>query len=334
MTPLRLIALAGALASALAAAPAAAQDAASGPAAAALAQKAEETHIRPAYRRLAETTAALIAPAEACDAKALRGAYHEAFDAWMGAQHIAFGPIERENRRFAMAFWPDAKGFTAKALDRLIRAEDPAALTPEAFAKVSVAARGLLALERMLFDDDGPIAELTGYRCALTAAIARDLAATAAAIDAEWAAAGPETAHPDTLYASFDSGLESLTALRLGRPLGSLERPRPRRAEAWRSGRSMRDIRLSLAALAALYRDVFAAALSPEARARFDAALARTEVVAGRAPDDLPGALEDPQTRIKLEALQTRLRNLQGLAREIVAPALGAQIGFNSLDGD
>lgn len=304
--------------------------------AAALAARGVAVHIRPAYRGLADATAALTVPAEACDAPALRAAYDDAFDAWMGVQHIAFGPIEQDGRRFAVAFWPDTKGFAAKALNRLTRAEDPAALAPEAYAKVSVAARGLLALERMLFDQDGPIEALEGYRCDLTAAIARDLAATAATVAAEWNAPpqGAPAEQLGALYASFDSGLESLTALRLGRPLGSAKRSWPRRAEAWRSGRSMRNIRLSLAALAALHRDVFAQALTETERDQFEATLARTLEIAGRAPDDLPAALEDPQARFGIEALQSRISGLQRLGRQIVAPRLGATIRFNSMDGD
>ena len=50
---------------------------------------------------------------------------------------------------------------------------------PAAFAQVSVAARGLMALDQLLFDPEAAPVEAGSYRCRLLAAITGDLAATA-----------------------------------------------------------------------------------------------------------------------------------------------------------
>lgn len=318
----------------------------------ALAEIAVAQHILPAYDAFAAAAEALGAPARACDAEGLRAAYHAAFDAWMGAQHIALGPVEAESRRFSIAFWPDSKGFVSKALDRLIDAEDPVVDDPEAFARVSVAAHGLTALERLLYDENGERSFGEGYRCRFAQAVAADLARTAHAIRDGWTgedgfatvltSAGapgnalyltPEDAARD-LFKSLDGGLQGLVDLRLGRPLGMFDRPRPRRAEAWRSTRSMRNVRLSLAALETYYRDVFAVALTEAERAKIDASFARARRLAERAPDAMHEAVAVPAQRLKVEALQTQLRLLQEMLRKTLAPALGVTIGFNSLDGD
>ena len=38
-----------------------------------------------------------------------------AFDAWMGVQHLRFGPSEVDGRSLSIAFWPDPKGSGARA---------------------------------------------------------------------------------------------------------------------------------------------------------------------------------------------------------------------------
>ena len=51
-----------------------------------------------------------------------------------------------------IAFWPDTKGSTPRTLAAMIAGEDPVVDDPAAFAGVSVAARGLFALDWLLFD--------------------------------------------------------------------------------------------------------------------------------------------------------------------------------------
>ncbi|MEL6979413.1 MAG: imelysin family protein [Pseudomonadota bacterium] len=316
-----------------------------------IAERAVEAHILPRYAAFAEASEALLEASQSCDVATLRQSYHASFDAWMGVQHIAIGPVEAEMRRFAIAFWPDTKGFTRKALGPLIAAEDPVIDDPVAFAKLSVAARGLLALERLLFDEKGPRPLAPGYRCRLAQAIARDLETSAAALLAGWRGEagfqrtlltpGPENAlypAPEdvtrALFTSLDGGLQALIDLRLGRPLGSFETPRPKRAEAWRSRRSLRNVAQSLEALQALYAQAFAPALSDDERARIDAAFARTRDMIDRGPTPLSSAVASPQTRFQIEAIQSQLAALQRRLRGTLAPALGVSLGFNALDGD
>ncbi|MEO1330864.1 MAG: imelysin family protein [Pseudomonadota bacterium] len=318
-----------------------------------LARRAVAEHIRPGYAAFAAAAETLIAPAEACDADRLRAAFHAGFDAWLRIEHIAFGPVEQGDRRFAILFWPDPKGHTPRGLKRLEENADPVVDDPDAFAKRSIAVRGFGALERLLFEADEP-RDFAGdggdYRCRLALAIARDLSRTASAVAAEWNAPegiaraltrpGSDPAFQSdadvrrALFKSLDGGLEKISAMRLGRPLGTFERPRPRRAETWRSGRSMRNVREALAGLERYYAVAFARTLDEAAAARLTAAFARTRAVAERTPDDMRALSRDPQARFRVEALQSRVRELQRLVRKQVAPALGVAAGFNALDGD
>ncbi|MEM7547195.1 MAG: imelysin family protein [Pseudomonadota bacterium] len=312
-----------------------------------IASDAVTGHILPAYDRFAAEAGTLAEVAPSCDTTATRNAYHRAFDAWMGVAHISFGPAEAGGRMFAIAFWPDKKGQTGKALRQLMQDQDPAILTPDRYGEQSIAARGLFAMERMLFDED--LTPDDGYHCLLTAAIASDLARSASDIRNDWdgyaaeiAKAGADDAAvfygPDeptrALFNALSTGLQFTTELRLARPLGSIQRPRPKRAEAWRSARPLRNIRLSLAANRDLWETAFEPHLSkPDAdaiRAAFDYAQAAAEA----APAPLVEAVATPSDRLKIDALRGAVDALREAVIIGVGGGLALTPGFNALDGD
>ena len=87
-----------------------------------------ETHVIPGYERLADETSTLArAAGDDCSPSntTLIASFHDAFDAWIGVSHLRFGPSEQADRAFALAFWPDPRGSTPKALGTLIRNADP-----------------------------------------------------------------------------------------------------------------------------------------------------------------------------------------------------------------
>ncbi|KIC41862.1 peptidase M75 [Ruegeria sp. ANG-R] len=309
---------------------------------------ATETHILPRFAQLADATETLATTAQAdCapDSEDLRTAYRAAFDSWISASHLRFGPTETDDRAFAMAFWPDTKGFTPKTLSRHIATEDAAVGSPEAYAETSIAGRGFLALERMLYDPAMAEQGSAAYRCALIRAIATDIDRNAEAMNTDWQTYAPNLTQPgdDSLYRSGDeamqelfraltTGLEFTADTRLGRPLGTFERPRPNRAEARRSGRSLRHVELSLIAL----RDL-AARLSfdhPQIAADLDVAFARAIDRAQALDDPAFAGVDTPQGHIRVEALQQSINDIREIASTELGPTLGISAGFNSLDGD
>ena len=64
-------------------------------------------HILPGYEHLADKTAKLADVVKvSCPGNldAVKSAYNEAFDAWMLVSHLRFGPSEKDDRAFALAF--------------------------------------------------------------------------------------------------------------------------------------------------------------------------------------------------------------------------------------
>ena len=243
-----------------------------------------DDHVLPRYADLAVQAEHLADAADAsCDPAdaSLRAAYHAAFDAWVGVSHMRFGPSEAQDRAFALAYWPDSRGATPKALSALLRDEDPVIDTLEGFQTVSIAARGFYALEFLLFDP--AYAPGTAYSCALIRMVTDDIADLSGDIRADWdqtyATLMRDAGSNDTyrsqeevarlFFTALSTALEFTSDVRLGRPLGSYDRPRPKRAEARRSDRSLRHVILSLQAT----RDL-ATRLSPD-DAKLDALFAQ-----------------------------------------------------------
>ncbi len=309
---------------------------------------ATQSHILPRFAELADTADALAETAQQdCEptSPALRAAYGASFDSWISLSHLRFGPTEVDDRAFAMAFWPDTKGFTSKALSQHITVEDAAVESVEVYAETSVAGRGFFALERMLFDPAFADQGSAAYRCALIQVITADIDANARAMADDWQTYAPSLTQPGVnsrygtqdealqeLFKALSTGLEFTASTRLGRPLGTFDRPRPKRAEARRSERSLRHVELSLIAL----RDLAARLSSdhPEVASDLDAAFARAIGTARSIDDPALAGVADPAARFRIEALQQSITDIRTIASTELGPTLGISAGFNSLDGD
>ena len=315
----------------------------------AIIDRSVDDYILPGFAKLSAAASNLHNATRHCgaDETPLQAAYHATFDAWLGVSHIRLGPSEEGAVAFAIAFWPDPKGFTAKSLRKLINARDPVVETPGAFREVSVASRGFFALERLLFDE-AFADQADGYRCMLAAAITLDLEQLSAAIEAGWRDRFADQLRGNSdplifsddkeavraLYSTMKTGAEFTMTARLDRPLGSNERPRPKRAEAWRSNRSNRNIQLSLAGLSQMFEATFAKALPQGAadliRAQFDLAQKQANDLFASLPDEV----SDPLGRGRVITLRFTIAELIEQFEGLLRPSLALSLSFNTLDGD
>lgn len=296
--------------------------------------------LTPGYAAFETAALQLAATAQqTCDAEAIIPAWHAAFDAWLFVAAIKIGPVEQDGMGLAIAYWPDPKGLGAKAQRSLLTAsaED---LQPEKFAHQSVAARGLTGLERLLW----PNSDLKSDPCPLIRATADDLARMSSLIRSQWesdfaktilTAGAPENSTfltrsevRQSLFTQIDAELSFDRDQRLGRPLGSFDRPRPELAEARASGRSLRNVTLSLRALRALSESLTPDI--PKTLAAFDHALTLAEEL----NDPTFDGVADPATRLKVEILQQAINSIQQVARQELARDLDVDLGFNAADGD
>lgn len=281
--------------------------------------------------------------ADQCQAETMTGPWNAAMDAWMGIAHLRLGPGEQA--ALTIAYWPDERGAGRRTLARMIADEDPMGLDADAFSQVSVVARGLHAMETMLYDADFNGYQADSYACTLVSMMAQDIARQAQELDRAWredfapllrTAGEPDNAlylspkeAPQALFTQLHAGVEFVADQRLARPMGTPERPRPQLAENWRSGRSLRNVRLSLDALHQM-----ATTLAGRHVAAVDEAFDTAAYFAGSVADPAFQDLDDPQARLRLESLEGQVRLINEVLLAEIGEPLGVRPGFNSGDGD
>lgn len=328
-----------------------------------------DSHVIPRYQTLANTADALSASTTAfCTKPDMQGLeraradFHRVMDAWQGIEHLSVGPVEHFMRRYRIKYWPDKHGTGAKQLRAMLATENRDLLGQSALAEASVAVQGLPALERVLFSSKGGLETFgdqgaPGYRCELAAAIARNLAGMAQAILDEWTGGAPSyrehfltagdgnqlfdsnTEVASLLLTDLSTALQTIEEYKLQRPLGKdVARSKPRRAESWRSRRSLRNLRINLEALRDLYRTGYSPSLSADPQgAKLDERIetAFTDSIAAATKDEpLFDMVADPTLRPELERLLLLVRSLTRIASVELPAALDLTLGFNALDGD
>jgi predicted lipoprotein len=320
--------------------------------------------IIPTYRALVQATdaqekawAAFAAKRETGDFASLRAAYNSACDAWANAQLIKTGPITLFLRYDRFAYWPEARNATQRALDQLLASNNPKDLAAESLAHDSVAGQGLTALERLLYDGDNPAALFKApgkegaWRTQVGLGIAHNLNLIARDVLADWTGSGgvraaiaankgwknlfadaPEAAR--LLLTDLVAGFRLMHDVKLLPVLGkSADAAKPKSAEAWRSGRASRDLKLNLVAAQAMEK-VFAANAPAAHRTKLDGLFADAAKAIDAMPADLGEAAADPKRRARVDGARAAIKSVQTEIANTLPGDVGVTLGFNSLDGD
>jgi hypothetical protein len=317
----------------------------------------------PAYRALLQAAeaqeqawAAFAAKRETGDVQSLRAAYNAVADVWANAQFIKTGPITLFLRYDRFAYWPEARNATNRALDALLASNSPKDLAPESLAHDSVAGQGLTALERILYDEKADaLLKAPGkegaWRAQVGLGIARNLASIARDVLKDWTAPdgvraaiaankgwkslfadAPEAAR--LLLTDLVAGFKLMHDVKLLPVLGAnADVAKPKSAEAWRSGRSQRDLKLNLAAAQAMVK-ALGNTVTPAHRTRIDALFANAAKAIDAMPADMGEAAADPKRRPRVDAARVAIKAAQTAIAATVPADVGVTLGFNSLDGD
>ena len=142
-------------------------------------------------------------------------------------------------------------------------------------------------------------------------------------------------------YTNLLTELQIIGDQKIAAPLAaSPAEAKPKLAEQWRSGRSLRNITFNLEAIrramfgAGAFETLLADAQFADLKARLSAAFDQAIAAAKDVPEPLDRTIADPMARKKVELLFVRLNQLRDIAKQEVPTALGITLGFNELDGD
>ena len=323
-----------------------------------------DRHVIPSYRALSQAADAqekawttFAANRATGDVQSLRASYNATCDAWARAQLIKTGPLSLFLRYERFSYWPEARNVTQRMLDALIASNDPKELVPDTLVRDSVAAQGLTALERLLYDGDTSVQLLKAagrpgeWRTEIGQGIARNLASIARDVVADWTAPdgvraaiaankGWRMIFADTAEAASLLLTELVTAFRLMHDVKllpvmglSIDVARPRVAEAWRSGRSQRNLKLNLESAQAMTK-IWAETVPAAHRTKLDSLYAAAMKATDAVPADLGEAAADPRRRPVVETARAGIKAVQVDIAAVLPADLGITLGFNSLDGD
>jgi predicted lipoprotein len=306
-----------------------------------------ERHILPGFAEFDAAAQDLASrAADDCSATALQAPWNVAFDAWLKVQHYHIGPSEAGGRALTIAYWPDPKNLGARQMAAMLEAEDPDLTAEGGMAQVSIAARGLYGIERILH---GETYAQGDYACDLVRAMTADLATTSAGLAQDWVEYAPllTTAGEagNSTYRSADearqalftqllAGIEFNEGTRLARPLGTFDAPRPERAEALLAHRAKRNLALSMQALGGLAEDLAQIEGKSDGAPVTKTAFERVEELLGKMDDPDFAGVADPSGRLKVEILQQAIIAAGDAAEAEIGLTLGVSAGFNSADGD
>lgn len=304
-----------------------------------------DAHLAPGYAELGERVAALGAALQATCAgqpgaqAAARVRWREAQLALRALTPLPFGPVLETRVLRRIDFWPTRPAQIERSIAQY-------AQNPADTARIGLSARGLPAIEYLLFDSGrAPLAEHPAA-CRYAAWLAHDAAGALADTTAGWPAWRAALAEADAEREArlIGDGINILIGSTELLRLKYLEKPlRPRsgpaESDAWRSG-AARD------GLLAYFAGLRAGLQGGEGRPGLTAVMrgrgllelgeridAQLDAV-GVALDALPGDFADEAARPAADALMTELGRLQRLLAEDVAEAMKVTVGFGENDGD
>lgn len=272
----------------------------------------------------------------------LQRAYLSTADSWSQIEFLHYGPIGEEFRAERLSYWPERKNATAKGLAVLLEKDGVADLAPETFVKYSVAAQGLPALERLLFDEKAQHEMLMGARrerrCAVGQAIAWNIVMIAHEVRLGWtndvveAIARPDTAKEATsrIATDFLAFFAYMRDSKLRQVLGKdVAEARPQLAESWRSKRSKRALQLNLEAAEDVSKIIMQGREGDT-----PATIATAASFAEGLPDEFAAAVSDIKQRQQFYLVLDALAAARDKAHDEIPAVLGITVGFNSRDGD
>ncbi|MCB9538261.1 MAG: imelysin family protein [Myxococcales bacterium] len=314
------------------------------------------------------THAALVGDAEALSARAAvfcaaptaatlteaRDAWQQARGRWSQLAPLRFGPASAFPARLGSNI--DFGVLRAEAVVDVLAGDGP--LTAADVAAAGAAARGLPAIEALLYPEDDALAAFaaTPRRCAYLTAAAEDLVTLTAALAAAWgpygdamiAGAAPFEGRDDVvdmMVAELGFTLEVLRKEHLARPLGLTTdgQAQPGKVISAASGRSLQNVRDALDGVSILVRgdaerEVLGLVRLARVAERPDLVQTLSEQL--QAADAALAAVGVPLTealsadRAAVEDAFAALGSLQRTLQTDLPQALGASIGFGGGDGD
>lgn len=301
--------------------------------------------LAPGYRHFGDKVDALAsALAASCEGQPAAAAASR--QRWLEAAHdlrelspLPIGPVLESRLLRRIDFWPTRPAQIESSIAQYAK-------TPANTARIGLPARGLPALEYLLFDAERPALADDGPACRYAVWLARDTAAGIAATVSAWPdwIADLAEAEPEREARLLADGINILIGSTETLRLKYLEKPLrphtgPAETDAWRSGSARAGLTAYFSGLrAGLQGDEGMPGLTAMLRGRglltlaerLDQRIDAVQTALAALPPDFAADAARPQTG----TLVSELSRLQRLLAEELADAMKVSIGFGENDGD
>ena len=280
----------------------------------------------------------------------VQGGWREAMLAWQRAEVARAGPVEEQDRRLRIQFFPDHNDAVPTGVNRLL--DGGLELTEERIANSSVGAQGLPAIEFLLFEPGGFDNTQSGMRrCDLLQAVGANLATMAFDLATAWSETGAYYADFVNASGSFDDRFDVLIAIiesaavqteYMGdRKLRDALAADYMSLESWRSEHSRENLLANLETVEALLENGEDYGFADLLERVYDAGDLVTRIeeqmnIARNGLTNLGDSLEDVlqgATVADVDEIHLAIQRLADLYVESAAAA-GVTLGFNNMDGD
>jgi predicted lipoprotein len=335
-----------------------------------------EQIVIPAYRHLFQSAVALNQQAiKSCkqpsDASLnnLRDRFSSYVNSWMSIEFFRKGPAKYLFRQNRIQYWPDKHNVVGRQLRSLLTDQNASLLDHSKFTQLSVGVQGVTALELLFYGEKAfdlfTNINIAGqFRCQFIQAISYNQQVISESLIDDWIRQGDGYRNGlldenNNLQVEKDIGIDilrllygevdSIKTLKIVRPLDkSIEKAKPYRAELWRSGLSMTNIRQNLQTIGLFFDPVSyvynfynlensvvnQTETSQSIAIKIDQLIGLSQQQLAQLSLPINEAVSDERNRQILLLLVNSLEQLANQIMHYTTVVYQSPLGFNSFDGD
>ena len=335
-----------------------------------------EQIVIPAYRHLFQSAVALNQQAiKSCKQPSdvslnnLRDRFSSYVNSWMSIEFFRNGPAKYLFRQNRIQYWPDKHNVVGRQLRSLLTDQNASLLDHSKFTQLSVGVQGVTALELLFYGEKAfdlfTNINIAGqFRCQFIQAISYNQQVISEGLIDDWIRQGDGYRNGlldenNNLQVEKDIGIDilrllygevdSIKTLKIVRPLDkSIEKAKPYRAELWRSGLSMTNIRQNLQTIGLFFDPVSyvynfynlensvvnQTETSQSIAIKIDQLIGLSQQQLAQLSLPINEAVSDERNRQILLSLVNSLEQLANQIKHYTTVVYQSPLGFNSFDGD
>jgi predicted lipoprotein len=287
----------------------------------------------------------------------------------MSIEFFRNGPAKYLFRQNRIQYWPDKHNVVGRQLRSLLTDQNASLLDHSKFTQLSVGVQGVIALELLFygekaFDSFTNINIAGQFRCQFIQAISYNQQVISEGLIDDWIRQGDGYRNGlldenNNLQVEKDIGIDILRllygevdlikTLKIVRPLDkSIEKAKPYRAELWRSGLSMTNIRQNLQTIGLFFDPVSYVynfynlensvvnqiETSQSIAIKIDQLIGLSQQQLAQLSLPINEAVSDEHNRQILLSLVNSLEQLANQIKHYTTVVYQSPLGFNSFDGD